>query len=150
MVISQLASFDRGVSIASATITMMVLFVGPVGNASGRILSGWLSDAIGRLNTLRVMITISMIAMLILYAIGSSVTPLYVAVLVVYWCYGAQISVNASATPDFWGTKNAGVNYGMLLTAWGVAAIITPQIVGVLFSKYGYSDYNAVSYWAAG
>ena len=71
-----------------------------------------------------------------------------VAVFVVYWCYGTQLSVNGSATSDFWGTKNAGINYGMLFTAWGVAGIIGPRIGGVLFDKY--KNYQAAFYTAAG
>jgi len=148
MVISQLVPFAKNVGITSAAIATMGLVVGAVGNASGRILSGWMSDALGRLNVLRLMIAISMVAMPILYAVGANVTGLYVMVFVVYWCYGTQLSVNASTTSDFWGTKNAGINYGMLFTAWGVAGIIGPRIGGVLFDKY--KNYQAAFYWAAG
>jgi OFA family oxalate/formate antiporter-like MFS transporter len=146
MVISQLVPFAKSVGIASAAIATMGLVVGAVGNASGRILSGWMSDALGRLNTLRLMIAISMIAMPILYKVGGSVGPLYVVVFIVYWCYGTQLSVNASTTADFWGTKNAGINYGMLFTAWGVAGIIGPRIAGVLFDKY--KNYQMAFYTA--
>jgi MFS family permease len=55
--------------------------------------------------------------------------------------------VNGSATSDFWGTKNAGINYGMLFTAWGVAGIIGPRIGGVLYDKY--HNYQAAFYTAA-
>jgi len=55
--------------------------------------------------------------------------------------------VNASTTCDFWGTKNAGINYGMLFTAWGVAGIIGPRIAGVLFDKY--KNYQMAFYTAA-
>jgi OFA family oxalate/formate antiporter-like MFS transporter len=147
MVISQLVPFAKSVGIASAAIATMGLVVGAVGNASGRILSGWMSDALGRLNVLRLMIAISMIAMPILYLVGGSVGPLYVTVFVVYWCYGTQLSVNGSTAADFWGTKNAGINYGMLFTAWGVAGIIGPRIAGVLFDKY--KNYQMAFYWAA-
>ena len=147
MVISQLVPFAKSVGIASAAIATMGLVVGAVGNASGRILSGWMSDALGRLNVLRLMIAISMVAMPILYKVGGSVGPLYAAVFVVYWCYGTQLSVNASTTSDFWGTKNAGINYGMLFTAWGVAGIIGPRIAGVLFDKY--KNYEMAFYAAA-
>jgi OFA family oxalate/formate antiporter-like MFS transporter len=136
MVISQLVPFAKSVHISSAALATMGLVVGAIGNASGRILSGWMSDALGRLNTLRLMIAISMVAMPILYLVGSSVGPLYVMVFIVYWCYGTQLSVNGSTAADFWGTKNAGINYGMLFTAWGVAGIIGPRIAGVLFDKY--------------
>jgi len=147
MVISQLVPFAKSVHISSAALATMGLVVGAIGNASGRILSGWMSDALGRLNTLRLMIAISMVAMPILYLVGSSVGPLYVMVFIVYWCYGTQLSVNGSTAADFWGTKNAGINYGMLFTAWGVAGIIGPRIAGVLFDKY--KNYQMAFYTAA-
>jgi OFA family oxalate/formate antiporter-like MFS transporter len=148
MVISQLVPFGKSVGIPSASLITMSLVVAAIGNAAGRILSGWMSDAIGRLNVLRLMIAISMIAMPILYQVGGNVTLLYATVFVVYWCYGTQLSVNGSTAADFWGTKNAGINYGMLFTAWGVAGIIGPRIAGVLFDKY--KNYQQAFYWAAG
>jgi OFA family oxalate/formate antiporter-like MFS transporter len=147
MVISQLVPFAKSVGIAAAALSTMTLVVGAIGNTSGRILSGWLSDTLGRVNVLRAMIGISMIAMPALYAVGSNVGGLYLAVFVVYWCYGTQISVNGSAASDFWGTKNAGINYGMLFTAWGVAGIIGPRIGGVLYDRY--HNYEAAFYAAA-
>jgi MFS transporter, OFA family, oxalate/formate antiporter len=147
MVISQLVPFAKSVHISSAALATMGLVVGAAGNASGRILSGWMSDAMGRLNVLRLMIGISMISMPLLYLAGGNVSLLYVMVFIVYWCYGTQLSVNGSATADFWGTKNAGINYGMLFTAWGVAGIIGPRIGGVLFDKY--HNYQMAFYTAA-
>jgi MFS transporter, OFA family, oxalate/formate antiporter len=147
MVISQLVPFAKSQGVSSAALATMGLFVGAIGNASGRILSGWMSDALGRLNVLRLMIALSAIAMPILYAVGANVAGLYILVFAVYWCYGTQLSVNASTTSDFWGTKNAGINYGLLFTAWGVAGIIGPRIGGVLFDRY--KNYKAAFYTAA-
>ena len=147
MVISQLVPFAKSVGIAAAALSTMTLVVGAFGNASGRILSGWMSDRLGRINVLRTMIGISMVAMPALYAAGSNVALLYAAVFVVYWCYGTQLSVNGVAASDFWGTKNAGVNYGILFTAWGVAGIIGPRIGGVLYDRY--HNYQAAFYTAA-
>lgn len=147
MVISQLVPFAKSVGIPSTALATMGLVVGAVGNASGRILSGWMSDTLGRLNTLRLMIGISMIAMPVLYQVGGNVALLYATVFVVYWCYGTQLSVNGVTAADFWGTKNAGINYGMLFTAWGVAGIIGPRIAGVLFDKY--KNYQMAFYSAA-
>ena len=136
MVISQLVPFAKSVGIAAAALSTMTLVVGACGNASGRILSGWMSDRLGRFNVLRVMIGISIVAMPALYAAGSNVALLYLCVFVVYWCYGTQLSVNGVAASDFWGTRNAGINYGILFTAWGVAGIIGPRIGGVLYDRY--------------
>ena len=55
--------------------------------------------------------------------------------------------MNGSTAADFWGTKNAGINYGMLFTAWGVAGIIGPRIAGMLFDKY--KNYQMAFYSAA-
>jgi OFA family oxalate/formate antiporter-like MFS transporter len=147
MVISQLVPFATSAGIAAATLTTMTLVVGAFGNASGRILSGWMSDKLGRINVLRIMIGISMIVMPLLYAVGGNVALLYLLVFVVYWCYGTQISVNGVAAADFWGTRNAGFNYGMLFTAWGVAGIIGPRIGGVLYDRY--HNYQAAFYTGA-
>jgi OFA family oxalate/formate antiporter-like MFS transporter len=75
------------------------------------------------------------------------VALLYAAVFVVYWCYGTQLSVNGAAASDFWGTRNAGINYGILFTAWGVAGIIGPRIGGVLYDRY--HNYQAAFYTAS-
>jgi MFS transporter, OFA family, oxalate/formate antiporter len=147
MVISQLIPFAKSVGIPGAALPVIGLVIGAAGNASGRILSGWMSDAMGRLNVLRLMIGISAVSMPILYLTGSNVAMLYVMVFIVYWCYGTQLSVNASTTSDFWGTKNAGINYGLLFTSWGVAGFIGPRVGGKLFDKFG--NYKAAFYTAA-
>jgi OFA family oxalate/formate antiporter-like MFS transporter len=136
MVISQLVPFAKSVKIPGEALQTLTIFVGAVANASGRILSGWISDALGRLNVLRLMIAVSMIAMPILYLVGGNVTLLYMVVFIVYWCYGTQLSVNAATAADFWGTKNAGINYGMLFTAWGVAGYFGAKLGGTMFDKY--------------
>jgi MFS transporter, OFA family, oxalate/formate antiporter len=147
MVISQLVPFAKSVGTAAAAVSTMTLVVGAFGNASGRILSGWMSDRLGRMNVMRTMIGIGIVAMPALYAAGGNVALLFVAVFAVYWCYGTQLSLNGAAASDFWGTKNAGVNYGILFTAWGVAGIIGPRIGGVLYDRY--HNYEAAFYTAA-
>ena len=147
MVISQLVPFAKSQGIPSAALATMGLVVGAAGNVSGRVISGWFSDALGRLNTLRVILAISAIAMPALYRVGAHVAALYAGVFVVYFCYGAQASVNPATVSDFWGTRHAGVNYGLIFSAWGAAGIIGPTIGGVLFDKYG--NYEAAFYAAA-
>lgn len=136
MVISQLIPFAKNQGIASAMLATLGLVVGAGGNVSGRILSGWLSDLMGRLNTLRIVLAMSTAAMPALYWVGKHVVEFYALIFIVYFCYGTQASVNASTVSDFWGTRNAGTNYGLLFTAWGFAGVLGPTIGGVLFDKY--------------
>jgi MFS transporter, OFA family, oxalate/formate antiporter len=148
MVISQIVPFAKSVGIAAGALSTMTLVVGACGNAMGRTFSGWMSDRLGRINVLRVMIAIIVVAMPALYHAGSNVLLLYPVVFVVYWCYGSQLSVNGAAASDFWGTKNAGVNYGMLFTAFALSGILGPRIGGVLFDRY--HNYQAAFYTASG
>jgi OFA family oxalate/formate antiporter-like MFS transporter len=136
MLISQLVPFGRQQLGIAETAANLAIAVGALGNASGRIFSGWLSDAIGRLQTIRLMVATSVVAFLALPHIGG-VAALYGLVFVVYYCYGTQLSVYPSTTGDFFGTKNLGVNYGLVFSAWGVAGIIGPIIAGRLFDIFG-------------
>ena len=71
---------------------------------------------------------------------------LLVMVYIIYYCYGTQLSVNASSAADFWGPKNVGANYGILFTAWGVAGVIGPILGGRMYDLY--QNYQAAFYTA--
>ena len=64
------------------------------------------------------MVGVSVLAFLALPHI-SGATMLYAMVFIVYYCYGTQLSVFASTTGDFFGTKNLGVNYGLVFFGVG-------------------------------
>ena len=145
MTISQLVPLARNSGL-TATAAALALTMGAFGNAGGRILSGWLSDSLGRLTTLRIMVLVSSLAMPLLFAVREQVGLFYLLVIVVYWCYGTQLSVFASTTADFYGTRNLGMNYGALFTAWGAAGVLGPLIAGRVFDatkSYQYAFYAA-------
>ena len=139
MAISQLVPFARSAGLGALAATL-ALPVSATGNASGRIFSGWMSDTLGRLRTLQVMVLMSAIAMPTLFLLREQPVLFFVLVAVVYWCYGTQLSVFASTTADFYGTKNLGLNYGVLFTAWGAAGILGPMIGARVFDAFG--DYR--------
>src|SRR5581483_10143491 len=114
----------------------VALMVGAAGNVAGRTLSGWMSDRLGRLNVLRLMIGLSMVSMPLLHVAGGTAPGLCAMVFVIYWCFGTQLSVNASTSADFYGTRDAGLNYGLLYTAYGVAGVIGPRIGSVVFDRF--------------
>lgn len=147
MTISQLVPFARSAGLGPAAATFAIT-VGAFGNAGGRILSGWLSDMMGRLTTLRVMVLASAVAMPALFIWRQEVLPFYILVAAVYWCYGTQLSVFASATADLYGTRHLGLNYGVLFTAWGVAGILGPMIAARVYDASG--EYRYAFYAASG
>jgi OFA family oxalate/formate antiporter-like MFS transporter len=147
MVISQLVPFARESGLTAAAATFAIT-IGAVGNTSGRILSGWMSDKLGRVGTLQAMIFGSAVAMPALYLWREELVLFYVLVAAVYWCFGTQLSVFASTTADFYGTKHLGMNYATLFTAWGTAGIVGPLIGGGVYDATG--DYQYAFYAAAG
>lgn len=147
MVISQLVPFARSAGHAAA-VAALALTVGALGNASGRIFSGWISDHIGRLNALRIALIVSTAAMPALYALRGNVAPFFVLLSVVYYCYGTQLSVYPTTSADFYGTKYLGANYGALILAWGVAGVFGPSLGGFVFVATG--EYRWAFFAAAG
>ncbi len=146
MTISQLVPFARAAGLG-ASIAAYSLIVTSASNAGGRILSGWLSDKIGRIPTLRLMVLLSAAAMPALFLWRAEAVPFFVLIGLVYWCYGTQLSVFASTTGDFFGTKNLGLNYGVLFSAWGFAGILGPSIAGGIYTRFG--DYRYAFFSAA-
>jgi MFS transporter, OFA family, oxalate/formate antiporter len=146
MTISQLVPFARAAGLG-ATVATYSLIVTSLGNAGGRILSGWMSDAIGRLRTLQTMVFLSALAMPALFLLRQQVVPFFALIALVYWCYGTQLSLFASTTADFYGTRNLGLNYGVLFTAWGFSGILGPGTAGRIYDRFG--DYRYAFFSAA-
>ena len=146
MVISQLVPVGTAAGLGAAA--GLGLTIGAIGNTGGRVLSGWMSDTFGRLNTLRLMVLLSAVALPVFYIFAGQVVLFYLLLIVIYYCYGTLLSVFASTCADFYGTRNMGVNYGLLFSAWGVAGIVGPVIAGRVFDASG--DYELAFYLAAG
>lgn len=136
MVISQLLPYAQhtlpgvGAALAGTAIT-----IGAVGNAAGRIFSGWMSDSFGRIKTLSLMVLVSAMALPFLGRIHSLIL-LWPLLFVVYYCYGTQLSLYASTTADFFGARNVGTNYGLVFLAWGVAGVLGPKMGGRLYDQF--------------
>ena len=146
MVISQLVPVGEAAGLGAAA--GLGLTIGAIGNTGGRVLSGWMSDTFGRLNTLRLMVLLSAAALPVFYIFAGQVALFYLLLIVIYYCYGTLLSVFASTCADFYGTRNMGVNYGLLFSAWGVAGIVGPVIAGRVFDATG--DYQQAFFIAAG
>ena len=61
--------------------------------------------------------------------------------------FGGIFALFPSATADYFGTRNLGVNYGWVFTAYAVAGIVGPMIGGSMFKRY--HNYTIAFYTAA-
>jgi MFS transporter, OFA family, oxalate/formate antiporter len=99
-----------------------------VGNASGRVIAGILSDKIGRENTLCIMMIFQAVVISsLLFITPTQVILLVIAAMLIGFNYGTNLSLFPSATKDYFGLKNFGVNYGLVFTSWGVGGFIFPR-----------------------
>jgi len=140
MVISQLVPFARSAGFSAKTAAFAIT-IGAIGSASGRFFSGWLSDHLGRLHTLRAIVVTSMIATPMLYLWREQILAFYALLFFVYYCYGTQLSVYVALAGDFWGTKYLATNYGLLLLAWGFAGVMGPVLGARVFVSTGAYQY---------
>lgn len=115
-------------------VVLLALF-----NASGRIIAGIVSDRIGRIRTI-MLVFISQAIIMFFFSKFSTVGAFILGSAVVGFSYGACLSLFPSATADFWGTKNLGLNYGIMFTAWGVGGVFGPIMAGKIADLTG--SYN--------
>jgi OFA family oxalate/formate antiporter-like MFS transporter len=71
-------------------------------------------------------------AMMGLLSIASSPSLLVPVAAFVGFSYGANLAVFPSTTAGYFGTKNMGVNYGLVFTAWGVGGVFGSMTAGTI------------------
>jgi OFA family oxalate/formate antiporter-like MFS transporter len=100
-------------------------------NCTGRLACGFFSDWIGRLRSLMILFAIQVVTFIGFMFIQSSM-PMIIGVSIVGFTFGGMLSLFPAATSDYFGMKNFGVNYGMMLTAWGVGGVFGPLLGGIV------------------
>ena len=122
-------------------MAFLVVAILAIGNASGRIIAGVLSDKIGRRLTLFIMLTFQAALMLIaIPVVGSDRSSAIILVLLATFIgfnYGTNLSLFPSLTKDNWGLKNFGTNYGIVFTAWGVGGLVMGRLSQMLITSTG-------------
>lgn len=110
-------------------------------NTSGRLVSGFLSDRIGRANTMLLAFVLQALNM---FAFSFYTTPSLIIFGAAFTglCYGTIFTLFPATTADFYGVRNLGVNYGLMFTAFGVAGVTGPYIAGRIRDAFG-SYHNA-------
>lgn len=112
-------------------------FVEPVGilaifNAIGRIFWGKVSDYIDRPRAMMIMFLAQGMTFMMLINVESHMA-VFIASALVGLNFGGNFALFPSATADYYGTRNFGMNYGWIFTAYGVAGILGPVVGGVLY-----------------
>jgi MFS transporter, OFA family, oxalate/formate antiporter len=137
MIVGNLASIVLIKTGSNAGFVLVALLA--VGNASGRITAGIVSDRIGRRATMLIFFLFQAVLMFIL-PFTNDFWLLVVLSVLLGANYGANLTLFPAATKDYFGLKNFGVNYGWVFTAWGVGGLVLSQISGYVFDAAKAAD----------
>jgi OFA family oxalate/formate antiporter-like MFS transporter len=155
MAIAQLAPIANDYKIAGIPVSLVgltlpaltfALTIDRVLNGICRPFFGWVSDHIGRENTMFIAFFLEGIGIYTLLYFANDPVLFVILSGVVFFAWGEIYSLFPATTADLYGKKFATTNYGLLYTAKGTAALLVP-LANVLTNYTG--SWHAVFYVAA-
>jgi OFA family oxalate/formate antiporter-like MFS transporter len=105
-------------------------------NGLGRVFWAWVSDHLGRARVYFLLFLIQVLIFFMLPRIHDW-TLFSLAFALIGLCYGGGFGTMPSFTADFFGAKSMGGIYGIILLAWGLAAIPSPIMIARIHQDLG-------------
>jgi OFA family oxalate/formate antiporter-like MFS transporter len=155
MALAQLAPIATDYKIAGIPVSILgltlpaltfALTIDRVLNGICRPFFGWVSDHIGRENTMFIAFFLEGVGIYALLYFANNPVLFVILSGVVFFAWGEIYSLFPATCTDIYGRKFATTNYGMLYTAKGTASLLVP-LANVLTSATG--SWHAVFYVAA-
>jgi MFS family permease len=130
----------RSWGIATAALTLATS-LSAIANGASRIFWGWVSDRTGRELAMGIAFVLNAICLILVLTVGRwSGTLFAITLLLTFFTWGEVFSLFPSIVGDYYGTKHATSNYGVMYSAKGVAAIIAGGFAAGLFETFGTWD----------
>jgi MFS transporter, OFA family, oxalate/formate antiporter len=122
----KIAGLPVNVLFITSTVLIMAGIVDNILNGLARPTFGWVSDHIGRENTMAIVFTCGAGAYWALGTIGNTPWMFIATAGMVYFTWGEIYSLFPALCTDVYGPKYATTNAGLLYTAKGTAAFLVP------------------------
>jgi len=135
-IISQESPMFQEIAKVGAVAAAGMVGIASIGNAVGRIFWAWVSDVVTRRWTFVTMFVLQIGLFWILPGI-STAAILTVLSFIVLMCYGGGFGTMPAFTADYFGSKNVGPIYGLMLTAWGSASAFGPLLIAHMRQSSG-------------
>jgi len=127
-VISEAAPMTQELTGATAAQAAALVGIISIANGAGRFLWASLSDVIGRKWVFLTMFLLQAVVFFLLAQAGSYVLFAVLAFIILL-CYGGGFGTMPAFAADYFGAKNVGKIYGLMLTAWSFAAVAGPILI---------------------
>jgi len=134
--ISQESPMFQKIALVNAVVAGGMVGIVSIGNSVGRIFWAWVSDAITRRWTFTVMFVLQAALFWVLPS-TSEVTLLTTVSFVILMCYGGGFGTMPAFAADYFGSRNVGPIYGLMLTAWGAASAFGPLLIAYMLRTSG-------------
>jgi OFA family oxalate/formate antiporter-like MFS transporter len=134
--ISQQAPLFQELAGVSAVAAAGMVGIVSIGNAIGRVFWAWLSDLITRKVTF-VLIFLTQVVLFWVLPDLHAATVLTVVAFMILMCYGGGFGTMPASVADYFGAKNVGPIYGLMLTAWGLASVFGPLMMAEMRQTTG-------------
>lgn len=121
-------------------LAFLAVVVMALGNAGGRVVTGILSDRVGRKLTLLIITVLQALCMLLAVPVtGSDAGPVLLVGLAtaIGFNYGANLCLFPAFSKDLYGLKYFGANYGILFTSWGLGGFVLSRVQQTLKASSG-------------
>jgi len=136
-IISQASPMAQELTQVNAAVAAGLVGIISIANGAGRFLWAWLSDFIGRNRVFQVMFLAQTVIFFLLARVHSF-GGLAVLAFIVLLCYGGGFGTMPAFAADFFGARNVGSIYGLMLTAWGFAGVIGPTLIAHVRQSTGH------------
>src|SRR5262245_22904668 len=142
MVTSQMSAFTRDFGMADTLVfglplLPLALSIDRVTNGLTRPFFGWLSDQIGRENTMVIAFTLEGCAMTVWLLTRSNPLVFVLMSGVVFFGWGEIFSLFPSTLTDTYGAAHATTNYGFLYMAQGIGSVLGGPVAAAVHDRYG-------------
>jgi MFS transporter, OFA family, oxalate/formate antiporter len=126
--ISQEGPIFQELTGVSAIVAGGIVGIASLGNGVGRVFWAWASDLITRRATFAVIFVLQVVLFFVLPRIATPLLMTLVAFFILM-CYGGGFGTMPAFTADYFGAKNVGPIYGLMLTAWSFASVFGPLYI---------------------
>jgi len=116
----------RALGLATLPLLTLTLMIDNLANGLTRPLCGFISDRIGRENTMFVVFIGEGLALLGLMNFGHDPVAFMIFAALTFLCWGEIFSIFPALCADTFGARNAAANAGTLYTAKGTASLLVP------------------------
>lgn len=122
---------------AGATVFNLTMTLNQVLNGSARPFFGWVSDHVGRYNTMGGVFILEALAITALTLFVDQPVWFVVLSALTFFAWGDIYSLFPAAIADLFGSKHATTNYGIQYTAKGVGSILAGPVAAMLMIAMG-------------